>query len=163
MHPDTHISNSRFPLHTNMGIPKMPPWVLASGPNPVGQQITARSMRPVSKIFTSLWASLLTVFAKRITSISSGVLNTRLQRQKVVYYKEMCATWIFKVIFQRKNKKALWFSVFPGFFVSVVVKGVYFQYSNFELYSYFSNSERGLKTKFQHTSLEANTRDLFRN
>ena len=113
-HPDTLINASRFPLHTNMGTPKMPPSALASGPNLVGQQITVRDMWTMSQIFTSLWASLLTLFVKRITSISSGVLNTRLQRQKVVYYKEMCATGIFNVIFQRKNKKALWFSVFPG-------------------------------------------------
>lgn len=121
-------------------------------------------MWTMSQIFTSLWASLLTLFAKRITSISSGVLNTRLQRQKVVCYKEMCAMRIINVIFQRKNKKALWFPVFLGqgtSFVSVVLKGFYFQYSNFELYSYFSSSE----TKFQHTSIEAtcNTRTLFRN
>ena len=75
---------------------------------------------------------------------------------------------IFNVIFQRKNKKALWFPVFLGqgtTFVSVVFKGFYFQYSNFELYSYFSSSEQGLQTKFQHTSIEAtcNTRTLFRN
>ena len=54
---------------------------------------------------------------------------------------------IINVIFQRKNKKALWFPVFLGqgtIFVSVVFKGFYFQYSNFELYSYFSSSEQGL-------------------
>ena len=134
MHPDTHINTSTFPLHTNMGTPKMPPWVLASGPNPVGQQITVRHMRTLSRIFTSLWASLLTLFVKRITSISSGVLNTRLQKQHVVHYKEMCAMWIFYVIFQRKNKKAPWFSVFPDqgtTFVSAVFKLFYFQYSTF--------------------------------
>ena len=138
MHPDTHINISTFPLHTNMGTPKMPPWGLASGPNPVGQQITVRHMRTVSKIFTSLWASLLTLFVKRITSISSGVLNTRLQKQQVVHYKEMCAMWIFYVIFQSKNKKAPWFSVFPDqgtTFVSVVFKGFYFQYSTFYIHT----------------------------
>lgn len=138
MHPDTHINTSTFPLHTNMGTPKMPLWVLASGPNPVGQQITVRCMRTVSKIFTSLWASLLTLFVKRITSISSGVLNTRLQKQQVVHYKEMCTMRIFYVIFQRKNKKAPWFSVFPDqgtTFVSAVFKRFYFQYSKLYIHT----------------------------
>lgn len=73
--------------------------------------------------------------------------HTTTKTNSSICYKEMCATGIFNVIFQRKNKKALWFSVFPGqgtTFVSEVFRGFYFQYSNLELYSYFSSSEQGL-------------------